>query len=258
MISEKIKETMFEAVIKAGDYAAKRTGGSLELETKKGFTDLVTDVDKKCEKMIIEKIKNAFPDDAFLAEESGSEGKKNTRRWVIDPVDGTTNFAHGFPFFCCSIALEEKGEVIAGAVYEPIRKELFSAFIGEGAKKNTETITVSSERSLNKSLLATGFAYDPEGKNANMGYFRKMLATSQAVRRAGSAALDLCYVACGRLDGFWELGLSPWDTAAGQLIVQEAGGKVTQINNESYGIFDQTIVASNSHIHKELLSELEK
>lgn len=256
MIDKKTKEVMREAVIEAGSFAGDNSGKFEKLETKKGFTDLVTDIDKKCEEIVIKKISKSFPEDMFLAEESGSAGGEGPRRWIIDPVDGTTNFAHGFPFFCCSIALERDGKIIAGAVYEPSRKELFFAERSKGATLNGDQIKVSKNDTLSRALIATGFAYDNEGKLSNIDHFRKMLSLSQAVRRAGSAALDLCYVACGRLDGFWELGLAPWDTAAGALIVEESGGSVTQLSGEKYDIFKKSIAAGNSSIHAELIRVL--
>ena len=177
--------------------------------------------------------------------------------WIIDPLDGTTNYLHDFPFFCVSIALQHKGRIITGVVYDPVRKELFSAERGKGARLNGKKIKVSRVRDLKRALVATGFAYDfGKGKNNNISNFIRFLKTSQAVRRAGSAALDLCYVACGRFDGFWEFYLNPWDTAAGSLVLLESGGLATKTDGSGYTVFDKQILASNLLIHKEMVRVL--
>ena len=194
----------------------------------KGDVNLVTEIDIAAEELIVSRILEAFPSHAILAEEGHSEAKRDAHTWIVDPLDGTTNYAHGFPIFCVSIALEIDGKLEWGAVYNPNLEELFSAQRGRGARLNEEPIQVSRVSSLNSSLLATGFPYDIRtSEQNNLDYFREFALRAQAVRRAGSAALDLCYVAAGRFDGFWELKLSPWDCAAGYLVVREAGGRVT-------------------------------
>ncbi|MBW2651022.1 MAG: inositol monophosphatase [Deltaproteobacteria bacterium] len=197
----------------------------------KGEIDLVTEADRMSEKILITEISRKFPDHNILSEES-TEIKKGSRyRWIVDPLDGTTNYAHGFPVFCVSIALERDGEVITGVVYNPVSEELFVAGKGEGAFMNDSSISVSRTTEISRSLLATGFPYDiRRDPNNNINYFGGMALEAQAIRRAGSAALDLAYTAAGRFDGFWELKLHPWDTAAGWLLVNEAGGTITDIS----------------------------
>ena len=255
---ERMKKVAIKAAFEAGKHAIKRVGRLKEISQKSGRTDLVTDVDKKCEGIIVEIIKKEFPSHSILAEEGGEYGQKAEYQWIIDPLDGTTNYAHTFPVFCFSIALMIKEEVKLGVVYDPTRDELFTAEGGKGTFLNKKRIKVSNTKELGYSLLATGFAYNIEGKLQNLDYFTKMIKSAQAVRRLGSAALDLCYVACGRLDGFWELGLKPWDTAAGQILVKEAGGKLTTIDGEAFNIYSKNVVATNECIHKEMLSTLNK
>lgn len=215
--------------------------------------NIVTEVDRKTEEIIIKILKKHFPGDSFLSEEAGNEEGASGRKWVIDPLDGTTNYAHGFPVYAISIALEENGKPLFGAVFDPERDELFTAERGRGARLNGKPIKVSETTKLEKSLLATGFSYKlRELKDNNIAHFEDFLFASQAVRRPGSASLDLCYVACGRFDGFWELELNPWDTAAGWLIVKEAGGEVTTFNGGRYNPYIKEIVASNGKIHKEM------
>lgn len=245
-------ETAVEAAKEAGSYASGRIGKLKEISHKDGVNNLVTDVDKTSEKMIIGRIKNKFPDHSVLAEESGEHASGGEVKWIIDPLDGTINYAHGFPIYCVSIAVSIKESVAVGVVYDPSRDELFSAEEGKGAFLNGTKISVSKRPLLKESLIATGFAYSTEGRIANIDYFKKMLEKAQAVRRAGSAALDLSYVACGRLDGFWEMGLCPWDTAAAQLILKEAGGKISKFNGGEWGIYDKEVIASNGLIHEEL------
>jgi myo-inositol-1(or 4)-monophosphatase len=240
----------------AGDilnYYAHREKG-IEL---KGQANLVTIADKKSEELIIGGILSRYPSHSILAEESGVTQPGASVQWIIDPVDGTTNFAHGYPFYCVSIAVEENGEVICGVVYDPVRDEMFTAAAGEGAYCNGERIQVSTADQLSKSLLITGFPYNfRERIDTIIEQFRSFLVASQAVRRGGSAALDLCYVAAGRLDGFWELNLQAWDTAAGQLILKEAGGRVTDFKGGPFSIYEKEILASNGRIHEEMLAVL--
>jgi len=254
--SGRIKEVAVEAAREAGEYSLKRLGSLIEIAHKTSFNDLVTDVDRKCEEIIISRIRKEFPSHSILAEESGEDITGSTFKWVIDPLDGTVNYAHGFPVFCVSIGIISEGSAKTGVVYDPSRDELFTAEQGKGAFLNGRRINVSEREAVRDSLIATGFAYDISGKAANIDHFKRMLHKAQALRRAGSAAIDLCYVACGRFDGFWELGLCPWDTAAGQLIVREAGGTVTTLKGEPFDIYKKEIVASNGSVHKEMLSLL--
>ena len=256
---KRIKKTAIKAAKASGKYILEHVDKIKEVSRKGGaFTNLVTDVDKASEEMIIDAIKKDFPDHSIIAEESGEETREEEFKWIIDPLDGTTNYSHGFPFFCVSIGIEYKGEVAIGVVYDPSRDELFEAQKSAGSFLNGKAIRVSKKKKLEESLLATGFAYNVEGKLANIKNFENMLKYAQAIRRAGSAAIDLCYVACGRLDGFWEFGLSPWDTAAGQLIVSEAGGKVTKVDYKEFDVYDKQILASNGFVHDEIREALKE
>lgn len=226
----------------------------------KGEINIVTEVDKACEAKILRMIHQKFPDHDFLCEESGTRqsGKSPSDfKWVIDPLDGTTNYAHGYPLFCTSMGLEYRGCVIAGVVFDPNRNELFSAVRGGGSFLNGKKIRVSQVSPLKRALLVTGFSYNLRIKrDNNMDRFKRFLMAAQAVRRDGVAAIDLCYVACGRYDGFWELDLWPWDTAAGRLILEEAGGQVTRFDGAPYTIYDKQILASNGKIHKSMIDVL--
>lgn len=254
-----IKKVAEEAACEAGNYVLGRMGHLKEVAHKSGIHDLVTDVDKTSEKMIIDRIKKEFPSHSVLAEESGGQAPADAVSWIIDPLDGTTNYTHSYPVFCVSIGVFIKGAVRTGVIYDPSRGELFIAEEGKGACLNGQKIKVSPSGVLSESLLATGFAYDLDCKIANLEYFRAMLESAQAVRRAGSAALDLCYVACGRFDGFWEMCLNPWDTAAGQLMVQEAGGRVTALDGGPFDMFQKgMIIATNGNIHDELMGRLNR
>ena len=225
----------------------------------KGRIDPVTQFDLKSEKYIISEIKKKYRDHSILAEEGTDIEKDSGFRWVIDPLDGTVNYAHRFPIYSVSIALEYNNQTIVGVVYDPESDEMFSAAIGCGAYLNNKRMKVSPEKKLERSLLATGFAYNiSTAKKNNLGMFSRMMKHAQAVRRLGSAALDLCWVAAGRLEGFWEYYLHPWDTAAAILIVTEAGGKISRINKKEYSIFDNDILASNNLIHNEMASVLGK
>jgi len=223
----------------------------------KGRINPVTEYDLKSERYITSHISKRFPDHAILAEEEGAVAEKSSYRWVIDPLDGTVNYAHGFPMYCVSIAVEFEGDIVAGTVYDPERDELFHAGLKMGAYLNQKRIKVSSEKILQRALLATGFAYNiGTARRTNLGLFARMAKKAQGLRRAGSAAIDLCWLACGRIDGFWEFYLQPWDTAAAKLIVEEAGGQVSRINGASYSIFSPDILASNGHLHKVMRSVL--
>ena len=252
----KILKVAIEAAKESGEYMLGHIGKLKEVSRKRGFNDLVTDVDKASEKIIIDSVRKAFPSHSILAEESGEHDAQSEVKWVIDPLDGTTNYAHTFPSFCVSIGVVMGDSVKVGVVYDPTRDELFSSQSGKGAFLNDTPIKVSKVLSVQESLVATGFGYDVNDKLANVDHFKTMLIKAQAVRRPGSAALDLCYVAAGRLDGFWELGLSPWDTAAGQFLVKEAGGVITTMEGGPFDIYMKGIVATNGTIHEEMLDLL--
>jgi myo-inositol-1(or 4)-monophosphatase len=249
------KTIAVDAALGSGLFIKKSVGKVLKLSYK-GRDNIVTDVDKKCESIIIRKILSAFPGDSVLSEECGRIRGASPYKWIIDPLDGTTNFAHAFPFFCVSIGLEVRGRAILGVVYDPVRDELFLAEEGRGASLNGRKISVSGTKRLSESFLATGFSYGFRSKDRNIRNFRNFLTRSLAIRRAGSAALDLCYVACGRFDGFWEMDLHPWDSAAGALIVREAGGRVTRFDGSPYSHYDKNILATNFSIHRSMISVL--
>ena len=224
---------------------------------KSNALDLVTEADKEAEQAVIATIRRAFPDHAILAEESGASGNTGAHRWIIDPLDGTTNFAHGFPAFCVSIAYEHRARVVVGVVFDALRKELFTARRGKGARLNGETVGVSKSKKLETSLLATGFPYDRrERRRFYLCFWEEMMTRVEGVRRAGSAALDLASIASGRLDGFWEFGLKPWDVAAGALLVEEAGGKITNMDGAPFDIAGAQLLATNSRIHAEMAQVL--
>jgi myo-inositol-1(or 4)-monophosphatase len=222
----------------------------------KGEFDIVTEADRASERLIVARLRERFPTHAVVAEEGfGHDASGAEYRWYVDPLDGTTNFAHGFPMFNATLALEHHGELIAGAIFDPLHNEMFSAERGAGAYLNGVRITVSKTPVLDSSLLATGFPSRRRHQNVNVHFFYQMAMMTHGVRRAGSAALDLAYVACGRLDGFWEFGLSPWDMAAGVLIVREAGGSTSDMYGEPVDLRGPTMLADNGHIHAEILRE---
>lgn len=248
------KELKFakETALGAGDILSKGMKRRPEVKLK-GRVDLVTEIDLRSEKFITGEIDRVFPDYSILAEEGGETQKHSSHRWIIDPLDGTTNYAHGYPAFCVSIGLEVERKMVLGVIYNPVHEELFYAVDGKGAFLNRRRITVSKETKLANSLLATGFPYDiAETEIDNLDNFARMYKAARGIRRGGSAALDMCYLACGRFDGFWELKLHPWDTAAGMVIIREAGGWVTRINGEEYSIYDKSILASNGRIHRQM------
>ena len=226
----------------------------------KGDIELVTEADLASEKLIIEKIQSYYPQHGILAEESGEAvlvgGKRSEWKWVIDPLDGTTNYAHGYPCFCVSIALEHAGVLEIGVVYDPVRDEMFAAERGQGATLNDRKIRVSSVDELNKSLVCTGFPYNVRERLDFTRDFANFTMAAQAVRRDGSAAIDLAYVACGRFDGFWENGLSPWDIAAGALLIEEARGRVSDFDDQPLSIYNPKVVASNGLVHDAMLKIL--
>lgn len=221
----------------------------------KGSIDLVTDADKASEAFVVEQLRKRFPQHGILAEEGGRTQGSSDYLWVIDPVDGTTNFAHGFPYFCVSIALVKGEEVVLGVVCDPVRQECFTAEKGSGAFLNGKRIEVSASRTVHESLLATGFPYDVATSDVNnLEQFCRVNKASRGVRSLGAAALDLCQVAAGRLDAFWELALQPWDIAAGGLMVLEAGGRVTGCAGEKFNPLGHDVLGSNGLIHDELLN----
>jgi len=246
---------------------AKR-GGELQLENygkvrkvvQKGRhgINLVTDVDKKVEHYIVRKLSNAFPDHQILAEEGSLSKSSSPFKWLIDPLDGTTNYTHGFPFFSVSLGLEVHGKIVFGIVYAPMLRELFVAERGKGAFLNGKRIRASKEKVLIKSLLATGFPYDVgTARRNNIALFSTFLKKARAIRRAGAASIDLCYVACGRFDGFWELRLKPWDIAAGTLMIEEAGGKISGFLGEKLDLYESgDVVGSNGRVHAALLQTI--
>jgi len=228
----------------------------LRIDAKSAATDLVTQVDRKAETAIREVLLGAFPEDTILGEEQGERRGGSGRRWIVDPLDGTLNYAHGLPWYCVSIALECEGAVQLGVVLESVHGELFTAVRGGGAFVDGRPLRVTGRARLDEAMLATGFAYRTDWMMENVGIFARVIPQARAIRRPGSAALDLASVAAGRLDGFWELYLNPWDVAAGTLLVQEAGGRVTDETGAPPGLTDRWIVASNSHLHDELLRVL--
>ena len=250
--------TALRAAQAAAQIHRRNVGGDLGIQTKTTETDLVTRVDKESEAKIREIVLGAYPDHTVLGEEEGrGSTSEASHRWIVDPLDGTLNYAHGFPFYCVSIGLEIEGELEVGVVLDSFRNELFTAVKGEGATMNGAPIEVSSEEVLRSAMLATGFPYNSETASDNIEVFARMMHRSRAIRRPGAAALDLCYVACGRLDGFWDLKLNAWDVAAGVLIVREAGGRTSGPNGEVYNVEDKVIVSSNGVLHDALLEGLE-
>lgn len=232
----------------------KANYGKVQTVHFKEEINLVTEVDRESERYLMGRIGKAFPEHGILSEESRELVSSSPYRWIVDPLDGTTNYAHGYPCFCVSVALERAGRLLAGAVYDPILDESFTGGAGEGAFRNGERIAVSGISDLRRALLATGFAYDVKSSaDNNLDYFRAFVLAAQAIRRDGSAAIDLCYLACGRFDGFWELKLKPWDTAAGILIAREAGATVTCLDGSAYDIHQPDILASNGKIHGRMI-----
>lgn len=254
--TERFIEIALKATKRASRFLMNHFGNVNKIEFK-GEINIVTEADRISEAIIIDMIKSNFPDHEILSEESARTGPSSPYLWIIDPLDGTTNYAHGFPFFCISVALQFNGEIIIAVVRNPILNELFIAEKGKGAYLNGKRIRVSQIDKLSKSLLATGFPYDIRtSREDNLNYFCIFSKRAQAVRRAGSAVLDLCYVACGRFDGFWEMKLGPWDIAAGILMVEESGGKVSDFKGNRCSIFNGEIVASNGLIHHEMIETI--
>ncbi len=248
-----------ETARQAGSVLLEKFGRKINI-SKKGDIDLVTEADLASEKLIIERIKSHYPKHSILAEESGealSADGANTWKWIVDPLDGTTNYAHGYPCFCVTLALEHAGEIVVGVTFDPTRSELFAAEKGRGATLNNKPIRVSETEKLSESLIVTGFPYDFKERTNFAGHLHDFLLKSRGVRRDGSAAIDMAYVACGRFDGFWEEGLHAWDVAAGVLLIEEAGGRVSYYDDSKFSIYQAPICADNGLIHGEMLEILD-
>ncbi|MBA4313138.1 MAG: inositol monophosphatase [Chlorobiaceae bacterium] len=249
-------QVAIEAAMSAGKFLKQNIGKFKSVQQKDGQDrNLVTEIDKKSEELIIKIISSHFPSHDILAEESGHDrGKPSEYRWIIDPLDGTTNFTHGLPIFCVSIGVEFKGEMIAGVIYDPNTNELFTSEKGSGAFLNGKRIHVSQVDNIGESILVTGFPYNIiENPDHAVDHFVNFLMKAQAVRRLGSAALDLAYLASGRFDGFWEVALQPWDMAAGVLLLQEAGGVITNFSGTKFNLYEKQLLASNGTIHNQML-----
>ena len=249
-------ESTLRNAVHAGAIELKRYfGGSFKVSNKEGINNLVTEADHASENAIIEVITESFPDHFILSEETGERATKSEYKWLIDPIDGTVNFAHGIPICCVSIALEKEGEIIIGAVYNPLINEFFFAEINKGATLNDKKIKVSQKESVINSNLVTGFPYTYlDSPNGPLQVFEKLIRQGIPVRRLGSAAIDLCWVAAGKFDGFYEHKLQAWDSAAGFLIVKEAGGTVTDFAGNPYSPYQPHLLATNGLIHEEMLA----
>ena len=242
----------------AGGILLEKFGRKIKI-SKKWDIDLVTEADLASEALILERIRSHFPKHSILAEESGEavvKGGDPSWKWIIDPLDGTTNYAHNYPCFCVTMALEHNGEIVVGVTYDPTRDELFAAEAGGGATLNGKPIRVSAIDKLSDSLLVTGFPYDIKDRKEPARHLHELLMLSRGVRRDGSAALDLAYVACGRFEGFWEEGLNPWDIAAGTLLVKEAGGQISYFDGSPLDIYRPPLAASNGLIHDQMIDIL--
>ncbi|MEE9614839.1 MAG: inositol monophosphatase family protein [Thermodesulfobacteriota bacterium] len=247
-----IRDTAVSAAREAGGMLREKLGRAGTIEFK-GAVDLVTEMDRRAEELIVSRIRKVFPDHGILTEESEERVSASGCRWVIDPLDGTTNYAHGFPVFCVSIAFEDPEGLLFGVVYDPMLDETFTAERGGGAYLNGERIRVSKTETLDRSLLATGFPYDVRtSERNNLDHFAEFAVRAQAIRRAGSAALDLAYVAAGRFDGFWEMKLRPWDVAAAGLMVSEAGGSIKDMDGGPFSSATADVLASNGLIEGEM------
>ncbi len=239
---------------------ARESGALLShyLERKVGFElkgkhDLVTEADRASERLIVERLRTHFPSHGIVAEEGGGHESSSEFRWYVDPLDGTTNFAHGFPVFNVTLALEQAGEIVAGVVFDPTRQELFTAEKGGGAYLNNRRIQVSKAQTLEDSLVATGFPSRQRHLNVNIHFYYQLAMITHGVRRAGAAAIDLAYVACGRLDAFWEFGLNPWDMAAGLLLIEEAGGRTSDMRGAPASVQGPHLLAGNGALHEEMV-----
>lgn len=253
-------ELAIAAAREAGRFLTENVGRVRNVETKKGEErNLVSEIDRGSEKRIIRAIKSRYPDHAILAEESGGNNAAADYRWIIDPLDGTTNYLHGLPIYSVTIGIEHKGEIVAGVVYDPNLDELFTAERGAGAFLNGKRLRVSTTSRLIDSLLVTGFPYNiTDNPDHAVEHFVNLLMEGRGIRRLGSAAMDLSYVAAGRFDGFWEVNLNPWDMAAGVLCIQEAGGRVTDFFGNPSNVYKKQVLATNNAIHEAMLAVLKK
>lgn len=253
-MNDDIRDVLLQAVKAGGALIEQYFDGTFKVDNKSTINDLVTEVDKHAEKAIIDVIKKNYPEHTIISEETGSDIRKSDYDWIIDPIDGTVNFAHGIPICCVSIGIRYQGTMLMGTVYNPILKELFFAEKGKGAYLNNVKISVSQKSDFKKACLVTGFPYKwPKTYEHPIKVFERIIMEGLPVRRLGSAAIDLCWVACGRFDGFWEYNLNPWDVAAGYLIVEEAGGKITNFDGDPYDVDDKETLATNGIIHADML-----
>jgi myo-inositol-1(or 4)-monophosphatase len=243
-------DAAIEIAREAGQVLLAHRGVEFEL---KGAYDLVTAADRASEQLVIKRLRERFPEHGIVAEEGGRAEMQAAMRWYVDPLDGTTNFAHGYPAWNVTLALARHGEVIAGVVYDPLNRELFAAERGAGARLNGARMRVSGTGTLNDSLVSTGFPSRKRHQNVNIHFYYQLAMLTHGVRRGGSAALDLAYTACGRLEAFWEFGLNPWDMAAGTLLVEEAGGKVSGMRGERFDLYGKYVLVDNGQIHEEIL-----
>jgi myo-inositol-1(or 4)-monophosphatase len=254
--SNEIERVAIRAARAAGRIHLKRMN-HISIANKSNVIDLVTEADRESEAAVIDVLQRAFPTHAILAEESGASGESSEHRWIIDPLDGTTNFAHGYPQFCISIAYERRGRLQSAVIFDAFKRELFVAHRGRGARLNGRPIRVTRTPALANSLLVTGFPYDRrERRRYYLSFWEAFMMRTHGVRRTGSAALDLAWVACGRVDAFWEFGLKPWDVAAGALLVDEAGGRVTNMDGSRLDLAGAQIVASNRRVHREMIDTI--
>lgn len=248
-----LKTTLMRAALESGQLIKDFSKRSFSIQSKDTVNNLVTEADHASEQLIISIIRESFPDHYILTEESGALPKDSQYKWIIDPIDGTVNFANGIPLCCVSIAIEQNNEMLMGAVYNPFINEFFFAEKGKGAFLNDQPISVSQKSKLEQSCLVTGFPYQYPENGGLLETFGSLIRSGVPVRRLGSAAIDLCWVACGRFDGYYEFSLNPWDSAAGFLIVQEAGGTVTDFAGDAYSPYQEKIMATNGKIHGQLL-----
>ncbi|HNB82686.1 MAG TPA: inositol monophosphatase family protein [Chitinophagaceae bacterium] len=253
-MNEIMKNTMLRAIHQGADILQHYFEGSFEIQSKESLNNLVTEVDKKSEDAIIEIIRSDFPEHFILSEEVGELSTGSNYKWIIDPIDGTVNFAHGIPICCISIGLEVDGIIEMGAVFNPFMRELFFAEKGKGAFLNNKPLQVSQNQNIESACLVTGFPYKWASIDIDpIPVFERFIRKGLPVRRLGSAALDLCWVAAGRFDGFWEYNLNPWDIAAGYLIVEEAGGRISNFKGEPYSVYHKETLATNGKIHEQML-----
>lgn len=256
---DELRATLLEATKEAGKIILSRFDGAFTINHKGTINNLVTEVDQLSEDRIIEVIRSKYPEHSIISEEVGELMKPSAYQWIIDPIDGTVNFAHGIPICCVSIGLLHNDELILGAVYNPMMNELFFAEKGKGATLNGIAISVSANDNFKKAMLVTGFPYNwPDSTEHPIKTFERLVLEGLPVRRLGSAAIDLCWVACGRFDAFWEYNLNAWDVAAGYLIVQEAGGRITDFGGTPYNVFDRQTLATNGLIHEDMLAIIQK